>query len=88
MIYPDPKDHDHRNLRRPLRRRFPVEVKVDDAQTRCILEVAAEHPKLTPAEVHAEIRHGQRRNDITSDMVRYVLAVHYPEDARRMYSPR
>lgn len=86
MTYAEP-NHDRR-IRRPLRRRFPVEVKVDDAQTQCILEVAAEHPRFTPEEVHIEIRHGRRRGDITADMVRYILAVHNPEDARRRYSPR
>ncbi|MEU8179085.1 hypothetical protein AB0C14_40025 [Microbispora hainanensis] len=68
-------DKSGRRIRRPIERRTPPEdIDLDDAKVRYILEVAAKHPKFTPEEVYAEIRYGRRRNDITKDLVRRVLA--------------
>jgi len=79
VVYPDKPG---RRIRRPLRRRSPPAVtEVDDAKTRYVLEVAAEHPRFTPEEVHAEIRYGRHRNDITKAMVRHIL-----DQRRRTFS--
>lgn len=72
MVY---SDKPGRRIYRAIQRRTPqADTDLDDAKTRYILEVAAEHPGFTPEEVHAEIRYGRRRNDITKAMVRHVLA--------------
>ncbi|TDD97691.1 hypothetical protein [Actinomadura rubrisoli] len=72
MTYSDKRE---RSVRRPLQRSTsPAPADLDDAKTRFILEVAAKHPRFTPEEVYAEIRYGQRRSDITTDMARHVLA--------------
>jgi hypothetical protein len=61
-----------RRIYRPLGRRVP-QVDVDAATAQFVCDIAAEHPKFTPEEVHVVIRHEHRRNDITMAMVRYVL---------------
>ncbi|GAA4300342.1 hypothetical protein ACFQY7_27235 [Actinomadura luteofluorescens] len=67
-------DKSGRRIRRPLERGTPEpDPDLSDAMIQYILEVAAEHPRFTPEEVHAAIRRVRRRNDITKDMVRYVL---------------
>jgi hypothetical protein len=64
-----------RKPRTRLQRRTPQEPPgLDDDKVRCIREVAAEHPRFTPEEVCAMIRYGQRRDDITAAMARYVLS--------------
>jgi hypothetical protein len=70
MVYSDKLG---RRIYRPPRRRPPQAVKLNDTTTRYILEVAAKHPKSTPAEAYVAIHYGQRRDDITKAMVRYAL---------------
>ncbi len=72
MVY---SDNSGRRIRRPVRRRTPpTDSGLDDAKTRYIRQVAAENPRFTPDEVHAEIYYGRHRHDIPKDMVRRVLA--------------
>lgn len=61
-----------RRIYRPLDRRIQ-KVDVDEATAQFIRDVAAEYPEFTSEEVHVVIRCGGRRDDITKDMVRYVL---------------
>lgn len=68
-------DKSGRRVRRPVRRRTPpADPGLGDAKTRYILQVATEHPRFTPDEVHAEIYYVRGRHDITKAMVRKTLA--------------
>lgn len=71
MVY---SDNSGRRIRRRVKRRTPpANSGLDDAKTRYIRQVAAENPRFTPDEVHAEIYYGRGRHDIPKDMVRRVL---------------
>lgn len=70
--------YDHtcgRRIHRALHRR-PTPVTTPDPHTAYIRRTAADHPRATAAEVHAEIRYGHHRHDISLGMVRTALAGH------------
>lgn len=70
MVY---YDGTGRRIRRPLRRRTPL-IKCKSADVEYIRQVATDNPRLTADEVHALIRYGRRRHDISKATVRAALA--------------
>ncbi|MFE9107886.1 hypothetical protein [Actinomadura geliboluensis] len=81
MVY---SDKPGRRIFRPPRRRVPpADAAPNDAKVRYILEVAAEYPKATPAEIYTVIRQVKGRHDITKAMVRRVLRFRRTPSQRR-----
>jgi hypothetical protein len=81
-------DNPGRRFHRRVKRRIPPAAsRPEDAKARYIRKVAAQYPKFTADEVHAEIYYGRGRHDISKDMVRKVLAQPRPTPQPRPRTP-